>query len=178
MEYIESKASFSACGNYRWSLQRRINESKNQIIFIGLNPSFANGLKNDATIRRVVNFIDCWGYGSLLVVNLFSKISKDPKLLKSFSDPIGSKNQIELEGALLKWSNDELCHLWLGWGVNGKYMNRSNEVLCIIEDFNRKRFKKFPNASKPLAIGTTKQGHPRHPLYASNQEVLKTFKMH
>ena len=33
----------------------------------------------------------------------------------------------------------------------------------------------FPNAAKSYSIGTTKEGHPRHPLYASYKDVLMPF---
>ena len=175
LNFIQSDATFSPCGKYRWSLKRKINKSLKTIIFIGLNPSLANSINDDATLTRLIKFSDCWGYGSLLVFNLFARISKDPRNLKLCDDPIGSKNSFELENAFQKWSDDEFYDLWLGWGTQGKYLNRNNEVLEIIEGFNKKRFEKFPNASKPYAIGITKAGFPRHPLYASSKDVLRTF---
>ena len=173
----ESNASFSSCGTYRWSLYRRINKSKKTIIFVGLNPSFANAIRNDKTLARVINFVDSWGYGSLIVVNLFAKISKVPISLKLCSDPIGERNHMELERTFLNWSSDQFCDLWLGWGVHGKYMNRNSEVLSMIDEFKRKRCNRFSDSSMALVLGKTKEGHPRHPLYVCKKEVLKPFKL-
>ncbi|KGG22033.1 hypothetical protein EV08_0207 [Prochlorococcus marinus str. SS2] len=123
----------------------------------------ANSSENDPTIRRIVGFADLWGYGSLTVINLFAKISKKPKILKYCHDPIGPRNDFEINKNLRHWSNNHLCDLWIGWGVNGKLMNRNNQVLKKIRDYDSKT---------PYVIGLTKEGHPCHPLYISKQSKL------
>ena len=42
------------------------------ILFIGLNPSTADETKNDPTIRRCINFAKDWGYGGVMIANLFA----------------------------------------------------------------------------------------------------------
>ncbi len=158
-----SSASFSKCREYRWKLTRFINHSKKELIFIGLNPSIANENDDDPTLRRLVDFANLWGYGSLTVLNLFAKISKSPELLKSCKDPVGSKNDFEINKNIAYWSTTNLCDLWLGWGVNGKIMTRNNEVLNKI---------KKKSSRTPYIIGLTKDGHPRHPLYISKKKTL------
>ena len=49
---IDSEASFSKCGFYRWSLKRKFSNDKSTIIFIGLNPSKANNINNDMNKRN------------------------------------------------------------------------------------------------------------------------------
>ncbi|HJM80481.1 MAG TPA: DUF1643 domain-containing protein, partial [Prochlorococcaceae cyanobacterium Fu_MAG_72] len=66
-----SEASFSPCGHYRWWLKRRLGKSSRTLLFVGLNPSKASALDDDPTLRRILGFCRSWGYGRLLVVNLF-----------------------------------------------------------------------------------------------------------
>ncbi|WP_269623389.1 DUF1643 domain-containing protein [Prochlorococcus marinus] len=171
----QSNAQFSLCGRYRWNLNRRFNSCKKEIIFIGLNPSKANSFVNDRTLIRLINFSNLWGYGSLSVVNLFAIISNNSLDLKSFADPIGNSNNKELNNKIKAWSEKELCDLWLGWGVNGSYLNRDKVVLRKIQNYYNKRVRNFPKASQPYAIGITKDGYPRHPLYVQNKTILKPF---
>ena len=83
---MNSNAVFSLCRKYRYRLNRRISQSRKEIIFIGLNPSTADEKDNDSTLRRLLDFSDSWGYGSLVVINLFARISNSPKILKCYSN--------------------------------------------------------------------------------------------
>jgi hypothetical protein len=49
------------------------------ICFIGLNPSTADAEVNDPTIRRCIGFAHDWGFGGLLMLNLFAFRATDPK---------------------------------------------------------------------------------------------------
>ena len=105
---MKSSAQFSTCKNYRWRLTRHINYSKKELIFIGLNPSLANKDKNDPTLQRLLGFSECWGYGSLVVINLFAIISKSPKDLSFCEDPVGKKNDFVLNKWINYWSKNKL----------------------------------------------------------------------
>ncbi|KGG16182.1 MULTISPECIES: DUF1643 domain-containing protein [unclassified Prochlorococcus] len=175
MKIIKSTASFSICKKYRLRLTKRISKSSREIIFIGLNPSTANSIYNDATLSRLLDFTSIWGYGSLEVINLFARVSKNPVLLKTCKDPIGEGNDLELKKRMRSWSENLYSDLWLGWGVNGRFMNRDIDVLGVIKKFYSKRHEKYPYASKPLSLGRTKGGYPRHPLYVAKKEILRPF---
>tara|TARA_B100000700_G_C15060806_1_gene865657 strand:+ start:7948 stop:8415 length:468 start_codon:yes stop_codon:yes gene_type:complete len=152
-----------------------VNASHRVLIFVGLNPSYADSKKDDPTLRRLIHFTCYWGYGLLVVVNLFARISDSPLTLQQCKNPIGTMNDHELREKLKFWADNHNCDLWLGWGVNGKFLNRNTEVMKLIEKFYLHRIKQSPKASKPMVIGLTKGGHPRHPLYVKNGEVLKSF---
>ncbi len=163
---MKSNASFSSCGSYRWTLIRVINESKKEIIFIGLNPSSANSKENDPTIRRLLSFAERWGFGKLYVINLFAKITKTPEMLKYCDDPVGSRNDLVLDQYIKYWMANELCQLWIGWGVNGRLMNRDVQVLKKIKNKYSKKL---------YTIGITRQGKPLHPLYVAKNKKLYPF---
>ena len=56
-------------------------------MFIGLNPSTANEITNDPTIRRVQRFAFDWGYGGVYMMNLFAYITAYPKELEHAESP-------------------------------------------------------------------------------------------
>ena len=162
---MESSAALSSCGCYRWNLSRKFDNSKKKLIFIGLNPSTANADKNDATIRRILKFASVWDFGSIVVINLFARISESPKLLRKCKDPIGKLNDFELDKRISYWANHPTCKLWLGWGVNGSFKNRDEVILKKIRLLGK----------RPFAIDVTKRGYPRHPLYVSRNKVLEPY---
>ena len=55
------KAAFSRCGRYRWWLRRQWREEAATLLFIGLNPSSADGSRDDPTLRRLIGFAGAWG---------------------------------------------------------------------------------------------------------------------
>ena len=136
---LKSSAKFSPAKDYRWGLTRYINDSKKELIFMGLNPSIADEKQNDQTLRRLIGFAELWGYGSLVVINLFAKISKSPHLLFRCDDPVGWHNNFELNKQINYWSINDLCELWIGWGVKGKFMNRNEEVMIRIKKTSKRQ---------------------------------------
>ncbi len=161
--------------NYRWSLSRTINLGKKTIVFIGLNPSNANAIQNDPTLRRLLSFSRYWGYKKLVVVNLFARISTSPCALRTFLDPVGKKNDSILASYAFKWSRSQFWDLWLGWGDGGLFQDRNLEVISFLKLFGVIRSKTFPNSYGPMALGMTLKGNPRHPLYLSRKEDLEPF---
>jgi len=81
---MKSHATFSPCRKYRYSLFRIWDEDKSLVLFIGLNPSTADEKEDDPTIRRCINFAKQWGwgYGGLIMGNLFSFRATQPSDLK------------------------------------------------------------------------------------------------
>ena len=143
---LAGRAGFSRCGDYRYWLRRCWDTQRPQCAFIGLNPSTADAQLDDPTLRRCIGFAQDWGFGSLLLVNLFSYRCTDPRHLKRASDPIGSGTsgwirRAELESKLVV----------VAWGNGGLFLNRGKNVLNKLD--------------RPHCLGTTRQGMPRHPLY-------------
>ena len=172
---VYSEAKFSNCGLYRISLLIRISPTNRKVLFIGLNPSIANESIHDPTTKRLIGFCKAWDYGTLLVVNLFSRVGSSPKILKHTCNPVGELNDIEIKKRLSSWAYDPYWDLWLGWGANGKFKNRNLEVLDCIKHFWKIRSKNYPHSKGPLTIGLTKGGEPKHPLYLSRNLVLRPF---
>ena len=78
------KAIISDCGKYRYELHREWDKSKRKVLFIMLNPSTADGLNNDLTTVRCINFAKKWGYGGIMIGNIYPFRAKRPKDLRKW----------------------------------------------------------------------------------------------
>ena len=80
------KATISDCGKYRYELHREWDKSKKKVLFVMLNPSTADGLNNDLTTIRCINFAKKWGYGGIMIGNIYPFRAKRPKDLRKWLD--------------------------------------------------------------------------------------------
>lgn len=97
MSDIKKSAEISPDGMYRYSLERTWDEGKPTVLFICLNPSTADAVEDDATVRRMVSFARQFGGGRLLVGNLFAFRSKNRNDLLKADDPVGPENDKYLD---------------------------------------------------------------------------------
>ncbi|HWL13108.1 MAG TPA: DUF1643 domain-containing protein [Ureibacillus sp.] len=149
-------------GKYRYSLSRTWDEGKGKVVFIMLNPSLADDIEDDQTTKRCINFSKKFGYGSLEIVNLFAYITSQPSELRDLdkTEAIGRENYKYIVRAL---NNAE--KIIVAWGENGTIHQRHKEVEELIGSYDI-------DCLGPL----TRDGHPRHPLYLSNDVELLPFK--
>jgi len=150
-------AMISSDGLYRYDLVRFANDLHNKTtpcVFIMLNPSTADGVKDDATIRRCRRYAEDWGYGKMVVVNLFAFRATKPEDLKAADDPIGPVNDKILTRYIeyaLQWKGPIVC----AWGTHGAFKQRGQQVFDLIKGLG----------GEPLCLRATLHGHPSHPLY-------------
>lgn len=142
---MEKKAIISKDKIYRYKLSRTWDSTKPTILFIGLNPSIADENIDDPTITRCINFAKDWGYGTLLMANLFAFRSTYPKDIYLIDDPIGKDNDHYLLECVTQSDLIVAC-----WGNNGTYMNREKVITELI-----------PNL---YCLQKNKNGTPHHPL--------------
>jgi len=152
---VNKNATFSDCRKYRYALSRTWNGKKKAILFIGLNPSTADEKIDDPTIRRCINYAKNWGYGSLLMVNLFAYRATMSSELKNVKNPIGNDNDLHII-ELSKKADLAVA----AWGNEGFFLNRDKEIKKIL-----------PNL---MCLKINKSGQPAHPLY--QKKDLKLIK--
>lgn len=70
-------------GRCRWTLRRAWGPGPS-ILWCGLNPSDADGSRDDPTMLREIGFSWRWGYGSLVKVNLYPFRSPKPAALREW----------------------------------------------------------------------------------------------
>lgn len=152
-------AQFDPTETYRYSLWRDFeNGQASMLRFVMLNPSTADAEQDDPTIRRCMGFARDWGFGGVLVVNLFALRATNPRELRRHPDPIGPDNDSHIEWALQPGSSDGEPPLALAaWGAHGEFMGRGKAVL-----------RRYPFLR---ALGLTAAGEPRHPLYLRRDAV-------
>lgn len=146
----DSEAVYSDCERYRYSLTRVWQANGRRLLYIMLNPSKATELANDPTIERCERRARRLGYGAFRVANLFALRETSPAQLKRAKRPVGPENEAQMRVAL-DWADDVLC----AWGMHGA-LDRQDAALSPM----------MVASGKPLlALGITRDGHPRHPLY-------------
>ena len=91
-ELLESSAVFSECRRYRYVLRRIWDREKSPAMFVGLNPSTADEVRNDPTVTRCIGYAQRWGAGGLIMTNIFAFRSTDPNGLLAIEDPVGPLN--------------------------------------------------------------------------------------
>ena len=143
---MRKSALMSDCGAYRYELRRTWDNTKPIVLWVALNPSTADHIKDDPTNRRIADFSRRWGYGGYVLANLFAYRAIDPQALKHVSDPIGPENDNHLK-KLSRAADHTVC----AWGNHGTLLQRASAVLPLFDE--------------PLALGVTKRNQPLHPLY-------------
>ena len=81
---MKKRATISDCNKYRYELLREWDKDKGKVLFIMLNPSTACGVSDDLTTIRCVNFAKKWGYGGIMIGNIYPFRAKRPKDLKKW----------------------------------------------------------------------------------------------
>lgn len=145
-----SSAQFSPDRRHRYALWRTWDQSKEIAMFIGLNPSTADEVKNDPTVTRCINYAKKWRCGGIIMSNIFAYRATDPKIMKSAADPVGPEN----DEWLLKLA-DEADLIVAVWGNHGNFIKRGETVVKLL------------NKSELHCLDINKTGHPKHPLYCS-----------
>ena len=155
--FIERNCLISKNKEYRWSLSFKIDNSKKEIIFIGLNPSLSDSTYIDNTTRKIIKICKNYNYGNLKIINLFALISKTPGKLLIHKKPIGYLNNKFINKSLKYWSENINCHLWLGWGNKGIFLNRNYKISKKIMNFYSIKKDIFVNPLGPLFIKKNKK---------------------
>ena len=155
---MKYSAQFSRCRRYRWTLTREWDSTRGTCVFIGLNPSTANQFRDDPTIRRCINYSMQWGFGKLIMVNLFAFRATNPSTMKADNHPVGKYN--------IKYINSACRQADLiiaAWGNHGFY-NKQSETIC-----------RYLHDRPVKCFEITKRGQPVHPLYQRNDAKLIAF---
>lgn len=144
---MERKTILSPCRTYRYVLWREFGAllDSRYAMFIGLNPSTADEVNDDATIRRCIGYAKSWGFGALCMTNLFAFRATQPADMKAAIDPIGPENDRYLL-ELAKGAGVIVA----AWGAHGTFMGRDAVVKKLIPGLH--------------CLTHTKEGHPHHPL--------------
>lgn len=145
------EALHSPCGRYRYAVARWWDTAAAPLVVIGLNPSIADASQSDPTLTRVCVRARMWGYGGVVIGNLFALISTDPAgLREAEGGPVGLRNDTVLEH-FARAGYPVLA----AWGAHGGLDGRDAIVKRKLREWGAELY----------VLALTKGGHPGHPLY-------------
>ena len=156
-------ALLSDCGTYRYHLWRIWDKSLPCLVWVMQNPSTADAVDDDPTIRKCVAIAENHGYGGICVRNVFALRATDDRELLSHSDPVGPDNARQLRRACEHAPSSRLV---LAWGVRfgGKALAPHYDAAS-----------KILQGLDPWCLGTTAAGEPKHPLFMKNKAEMFRF---
>ena len=156
-------ARLSEDRKYRYVLWRTWDVNVKLAMFIGLNPTTADENEDDPTIRRCIRFAKDFECGGVVMLNLFAWRATKPVDLKKAmlsESPVGAEN----DQSLRRWL--PLCKVVIcAWGATYA-AGRDRDVWNVLRE----------QGTLIQCLGTTKDGHPRHPLYLRASERLRPWK--
>lgn len=155
---MRTGAVFSDCRTWRYALWREWDEIASQLVVIGLNPSTADEMQDDPTIRRCIGFAKREGLGKLVMLNLFAFRATQPRDMFAAIDPIGPQTDTVLRAYA---TDPRTAVVVAAWGGNGT-PERVAEVASIF--------------SRLECFGRNKDGSPKHPLYLKGDTPIVPFR--
>lgn len=153
-ETIRGGATFSDCGQYRPLLWRDWADAPKlgHVLWIGMNPSTADGDVDDPTVRRECDFTAAWGYGAYRKCNVMDFRATQPKALLQPS--VSPRSEINLSTIVEQAKSAQLVILAFG-SLHKKLSHYGMDVVSALETEN------IP----AMCLGITANGSPKHPLY-------------
>lgn len=134
----------------------------------GINPSTASPDKLDNTVRSVERIAGRHEFDTFMMLNIYPQRATNPNDLHQDIDEGLHQNNLKYIEKYFK--ENKKRKILAAWGT--LITKRSYLKSCLLDIYNVS--KKYKCAW--CCIGpTSKAGHPHHPLYLSNSEMLKEF---
>lgn len=148
-------SEFNADRTHRIALPRRWADGGTYVLWVLLNPSQAdrNRDENDMTVTKCEGFSKRWGYSALWVVNLFSFIATYPSELEALT---WTQTVLPIAHARMCQLAVGAAEVVVGWGssIPRTLEPRAEHVTRALREAT----------DAPInCLGTTTDGHPRHP---------------
>lgn len=156
-------AELSPDQQYRYSLTRLWDRDRPCAYYIMLNPSRADALKDDPTLRKCIGFATRREHGGVKIANLFAYRAVRPDTLWRVKDPIGPETDVRLQRFIAE-SKRTGGTLICAWGANAPAYREEaiRQMLRVAE-------------VAPFCYGRAKQGQPFHPLLLPYSAALQPY---
>ncbi|MBA8904849.1 DUF1643 domain-containing protein [Aminobacter ciceronei] len=150
---LHSSAVISDCTDYRYRLDREVQERGLVFAFFGVNGSTAGPVEEDQTTKKWRGFTLRNGGCRYIAANPFGYRAKDVRRLAEVDDPVGPENARYLREIIAEADILVPC-----WGSRDKIPERLRHHL---DDLRELLFA----SGKPIKVfGFTSSGDPKHPL--------------
>ena len=160
MTEFQDTSEYSDDGWYRWWYERRWGDGP-ALCWVGLNPSTGDTTGAPRpTLNRVVARAADAGLAAVIVVNLFSWRATKPSDLKSAAvehDIVGERTD-----EVIARASEQAGLTLAAWGAHGSLQGRGRAVADMLD--------------RPVCLGVTSGGQPRHPLYVAAETPLLPYR--
>lgn len=157
--FMKSSAVLSDCGAYRYELRRIWEPDLPMLAVCMLNPSRADDEINDPTILALIHFAKLWGYGGILIVNLYGFRSSSPaEMFKQGGAAIGTENY-RYTAAAVHYAKANGGKLLVAWGNGGKARSAFFAEWVRCQDVEL------------ICLGITRDGSPKHPMARGKHRI-------
>jgi hypothetical protein len=145
---------------YRWRLSRIWDQGKPLLCWLMLNPSTATAAANDPTIAKTIRYAVRWGFGGVVVVNIFAFRATLPTVMKRCHAPCGAANDDFIFAAAR-----ECTRVVCAWGAHGAHNDRGMKLKARLTSAGIKLY----------CLAKTRDGHPVHPLYQRDDAMPQPY---
>lgn len=154
---IKSKAIFSDDKEHRLLLRKEWNSEKPSAMVIMINPNTADTVNFDMTTMLVINNLHKLGFGSVNIVNLYSRIMEKLCLRFNGDDELIDNEADEIIQQYAAMSDAII----IAWGTIGKntlrVRKRQKYLLEMIKQHANKMYQIGQNACHPLTPSVRKE---------------------
>lgn len=145
---------------YRYELRRIWDDALPLLVVCMLNPSRADHEIDDPTILTLIHFGKLWGYGGLLIVNLYALRSSSPAVMfAAGAAAMGVDNEKHLLSAMV-YAAANGGNMLAAWGNDGA--ERTGFFCQVALDVHRLTL---------LCLGRTQSGAPKHPMARGKHRI-------
>lgn len=182
-------------GPYRWTMTRAWGAGP-KIVWVLFNPSDADGQQDDPTTLRMMGFSYRWGFGSMMVGNVYPFIAPKPRDLVAWRLTFDHKAHEALGMPLWEtgldrgsWAAflhnqrivsdmiDEHTTVVAAWGLGPIEADLENFLFGVRMMVDDDEHGNVPIAPPWHCIGTTSDGSPIHPLARGRNRVPDDMKL-
>jgi hypothetical protein len=158
---MRRSAIISICKLFRYELRRIWDDRLPLLVVCMLNPSVADDEVEDPTLRELIFFARRWGYGGLLIVNLYAFRSSSPKeMFARGLNAFGPDNDNYIKAAI-EYAAANGGKMLAAWGNDG---NAGGYYIYVAHLAREQKV-------KLICLGTTNSGQPKHPMARGKHRI-------
>ncbi len=182
-------------GPYRWTMTRAWGAGPT-ILWTLFNASDADGKRDDPTTLRMMGFSYRWGFGAMIVTNVYPFIASKPKDLHAWRRTFDHKSHEAIGMPIWETGIDRgswsaflhnqrvVSHLIAedmtcvaAWGLGPHPVDLENFLLGVQMTVNDDEHGRVPIPPKWHCIGMTSDGSPIHPLARGRNRIPDNIKL-
>ncbi|WP_105618626.1 DUF1643 domain-containing protein [Vallitalea okinawensis] len=136
---LKTEAYFTDDKSHRFLLRKEWNKNKPKATIVMINPSTADNLQIDHTTMFTINNLVKLDYGSVDIVNLFSKVGSKLSMKLKIEDLVHKDNDIHIEKSFAR--SDAIIIAWGSVGENSKKIkDRQKQIYKMLGQHKEKVF--------------------------------------